>query len=74
MVGVPKAIPVTTPPLTVASALSLLLHTPPGVALARVVVRPGHTVSVPVMGLTVGVGFTVIFCVAMAVPQGVANV
>jgi hypothetical protein len=67
--------PVTTPPPdTVANAVLLLLQVPPGVALARVVVRPGHTVNVPVIGSTTGVGFTTTLWVAVAIPQGVASV
>jgi hypothetical protein len=44
--------PVTTPDvaLTVAIARSLLLQVPEAVALLSVVVRPGHTSKVPVIG------------------------
>ena len=55
----PDATPVTTPvpDTTVASAVLLLVHAPPPVALVRVVVRPIHTFGVPLMdagsGLTV---------------------
>jgi hypothetical protein len=58
MVGVPPATPVTTllVPM-VASAVLLLLHTPPVVVSLNVVVRPTHTVAIPVIGA--GSGLTV---------------
>ena len=51
MVTVPAVTPVTTPEPdpTVAMVISLLLHTPPEVASLNVVVRPGHTLVVPVI-------------------------
>ncbi len=64
MVTVPAAIPVTTPVSepTVAVNTSLLLHVPAGVVLLSVVVRPGHTIIVPVIGA--GAEFTVTVVVA----------
>jgi hypothetical protein len=53
MVVVPSTKPVTNPDaLMVAFTVSLLLHTPPGVADANVVVVPLHTDKDPVMGAT----------------------
>lgn len=51
--------PVTTPVVvfTVAFVVALLLHVPPPVALASVVVEPMHTDGVPVF--TEGAAFTV---------------
>ena len=48
--AVPAATPVTTPvaEFTVATAVVLLLHTPPVVVLLRAVVPPIHAVRVPV--------------------------
>lgn len=48
---VAQEIPVTTPEeLTVATAVLLLLHVPPGVASVSAVVAPTQRVSVPPMG------------------------
>ena len=50
IIVVPAATPVTiafSDP-TVAAALLLLLHTPPAIASLSVVVKPAHTVAVPV--------------------------
>lgn len=48
MVAVPGAIPVTRPaPLTVATAVFVLLHTPPLVELASVVVDATHSMLEP---------------------------
>ncbi len=67
---VPADTPVTTPVApTVATPALLLLHVPPVVALARVVVPFEHIVVPPVIAATVGSGFTVITLVAVAVPQ-----
>ena len=63
MVDVPPATPVTTPvpaPM-VATPVVPELHVPPPAASARVVVFPGHTFRVPVIGailLTVSVAVT----------------
>ena len=46
MVAVPVAIPVTTPPETVATPVVLLLQTPPDVVSDNVTVLPVHTVAV----------------------------
>jgi hypothetical protein len=62
--------PVTTPVvLTVAIAVFVLLHTPPVVASASVVVAPGQTVVVPVMVPAVASGLTVNSAVSFAEPQ-----
>jgi hypothetical protein len=75
MVAVPAEMPVTTPPLvvTVAIAVLLLLHVPPGVALANVVAPPIQTASVPVIGV-VSTKLTVSVLVAVAVPHPVVTV
>jgi hypothetical protein len=59
MVLVPAATPVVTPvaATTVALGSVLLLHVPPAVADASVVVRPTHTAAVPV--IAAGSAFTV---------------
>jgi hypothetical protein len=65
----PGITPVTIPVLfTVAIAVSLLLHTPPADVSLRLVVAPGHTVNVPVIGPIVAV-LTVTTWVAYTVPQ-----
>jgi multisubunit Na+/H+ antiporter MnhB subunit len=53
MVVVPLLTAVITPAvLAVATAVALLLHVPPGVALLKVVVPPGaHIVVTPVIGV-----------------------
>lgn len=57
----PAAIPVTTPlASTVATAVLLLTHVPPGVALFSTVIAPSHTFIRPVMGE--GSGLTVKLC------------
>jgi len=60
MSGVPAETPLTAPlpAPTVASPVFELLHTPPPVPLANIVVRPVQTTGVPV--LAAGVVFTVI--------------
>lgn len=59
MVAVPGATPVTTPVVksTVAVPVALLTQVPPADASASVVVRPTHTVVVPV--ISAGSGLTV---------------
>jgi hypothetical protein len=58
IVNVPAATPVTTPSVsTVPIAMSLLLHVPPVVIVANVVVLPRHTVDAPV--IVAGNWFTV---------------
>ena len=54
MVTVPAVIPETTPVVipTVAIEVLLLLHVPPVVASASVLVEPRHTLIVPVIGAT----------------------
>ena len=67
MVAVPVATPVTMPvEPTVAVAGSLLLHEPPGVASANVVVAPMQTESEPV--IAAGEVITVIVNVVVHVP------
>ena len=60
MVAVPAATPVTIPPLTVAIAALLVLHTPPDVASDRVIDVPAQTPDAPDIANTVGTAFTVI--------------
>ena len=75
IVSLPEAMPFTTPVAdTVAIAVLLELHTPPVVASAKVVVLPGHTVSVPVIAATVVGADTATVCVAVAVPQALVMV
>jgi hypothetical protein len=51
MVAMPADTPVTTPRVpTLAIAVLELLHVPPGVAFARVVVCPTQVTGVPVVG------------------------
>lgn len=69
MLAVPAVLPFTTPEVpTVAIAGLLLLHVPPVVTLANVVVSPTHTDAVPVIGETLP-GFTDITLV-VAQPVG----
>ena len=63
----PAVTPVTTPPLTVATALLLLLQTPPLVVEEYVVVNPTQTVLVPVNAATTGKAFTLIVVVAESI-------
>ncbi len=66
----PAAIPVTRPPaFIVAIPVAVLLHVPPVVALASVVVLPTHTVAEPVMVPAEGVALTVAIFVAYTIPQ-----
>ena len=68
-------VPVTIPVLPIVAILVLrLLHTPPGVASVRGVVRPEQTVNVPVIALTTGATSTETMAVATAVPQAFATV
>lgn len=69
IVGVPAAIPVTAPvPLPTAASPALLLdHDPPEGVEFKVVVKPTHTLNVPVNA--VGVVFTVTTAVAATEPQ-----
>jgi hypothetical protein len=71
MVAVPILTPVATPveAFMVQIAVLLLLHTPPVVALLKVLVLPPQPVVVPEMAATVGNAFTVITLVAEAEPQ-----
>ena len=56
----PAATPVTTPlELMEATDGVALLHTPPAVALDKLVVAPAQAVTVPVIGPTTGKAFTV---------------
>ena len=71
MVTTPSVMPVTVPaedPI-VATAVLLLLHTPPLVAFVRVVVNPTHTFVVP--PIAAGFGLTVKLVTAI---QPVLNV
>ncbi len=70
MVTVPAEIPRTTPDeLIVATVVLLLLQVPPETPSTSVVVTPGQTVVEPEMLPADGVVFTVMDCVAVAVPQ-----
>jgi hypothetical protein len=70
MVVVPTLTPITVPVLpTVATDIEAELHTPPGVPSVRVMVDPVATVEAPDIVPAVGTSFTVIICVATAVPQ-----
>jgi hypothetical protein len=60
IVVVPTETGVTTPELTVATPMLELVHAPPEVALAKVVVEPIQTDAVPEIDATVGNGLTVI--------------
>lgn len=67
---VPAARPVTTPEeLIVATDVLLLNQVPPLVAFDNVVVNPIHSCNVPVIGPTVGAGFTVTVMVVLAVVE-----
>ena len=70
MFVVPTVRPVTTPIVvtTVPTAVLLLLHVPPELVLASVVVRPVHTVAEPI--IAGGSGATVTTTVRL---QPVAN-
>ena len=64
----PAATPVTTPPLViVATDVLELLHTPLAVASDKVVVKPAHTLVVPVIAATTGFAFTVTTLVTVVV-------
>ena len=63
MVDVPAATPVTTPPATVATAVLVLLHTPPPVASVSVIVLPEHTTGAA-GNIATGAVFTVATVVA----------
>jgi hypothetical protein len=66
--AVPTPAPVTVPPITVAIAPLLLLHTPPGVASVSTVVPPKQTdTGVPGL-IATGVVFTVTVDVVVQVP------
>jgi len=71
MVDVPEATPPTSPLITVAAAIFVLLHTPPDepVPSPRNVVEPAQIVAVPVIVPAAGNGLTVTTWVAAAVPQ-----
>ncbi len=60
MVTVPALTPVTTPePSILAIPVLLLFQTPPEVVLESVLLEPAQTVSGPVIGATIRLGFTV---------------
>ena len=73
MVVVPAESPLTVPAVTEATVVLLLLHTPPGVVQARVVLLPVQTVAVPVMGATATGAFTVALTVDATVPQALVT-
>lgn len=77
MVVVPADTPDTTPvaALTVAAAVLLLLHVPPGVpATDSVVEEPTQTVEAPDMLPTLAIALTVISLVAANDPQTLETV
>ena len=55
-------------------AKALVLHTPPGISLARLIVPFTHTAFGPVTVPAEGSGFTVISADVLAVPQTVVTV
>jgi hypothetical protein len=68
MVVVPAAIADTTPlALKVATAWLLFAHTPPVVALVKVVVEDAQTLITPVIGATEGSALTVTVAVTVVV-------
>ena len=69
MVALPELIPVTIPPVTLATDVLVLLHVPPLAASLSVLFAPTQTVDAPLMLPALGNGLTVIFCVAATVPQ-----
>jgi hypothetical protein len=69
MIGVPADTPVTAGPETVAIARSLLVHVPPAGVELSVVVKPTHTLRVPV--IVDGLVFTV---TTVVVRQPVAGI
>ena len=69
----PEATPVTTALAEPMVALPLLmLQTPPAMLLPNVVVKPTHTLVVPV--IDEGSGLTVIIVVSKSVPQAFVQV
>ena len=69
MTALPAPIPIVTPPLTIATLVLLLPHTPPLIALLNVVDEPTHSDVAPVIVPATGNGLTVTICVSTAVPQ-----
>jgi hypothetical protein len=67
IIGLPAATPVTIPLLVpiVARVTLLLVHVPPAVASVSVVVKPTHTLAVPL--IDAGSGLTVTTAVAIQV-------
>ena len=74
MVVVPAETPDTTPPVTVARAVLLLLHTPPLVALVNVIVAAGQTFDNPVIIPANGSGFITIVFEEEALPHKLVTV
>ena len=67
---VPGAIPDTTPaPVIVATAVLVLLHTPPMPLVVSVVAESSHTDVAPEIVPANGAGSTVIVCAATDAPQ-----
>src|SRR4051794_13646964 len=70
MVTEPPAVatPLTTPAeLTVATVVLLLLHMPPVVRSVKIILERGHTLEVPVIVNTTGIGLTVTVAVPVMV-------
>ena len=62
--------PLTAPEeVTVATAVLVMLHTPPVVASVNAVDEPAQTLAVPLMEPADGKGVTVTACTAAEVPQ-----
>ena len=76
MVALPAVTPVTTPVLgfTVATAVLLLLHTPPAGVALKVVVPPTIVPIVPLITGVTGLGNTVTLIVLLLPPQPLAAV
>ena len=75
MVTDPAETPVTIPPaVTVATAVELLVHTPPEVPSISVVVEPAQTDVAPVIVPPEAVRLTVTDFVVVAEPQALVTV
>ena len=75
MVVLPEATPVIFPVLAsiVATAVVLLLHTPPEMVLLRIIFELIHTLAGPLMAPAFATGFTVNGDDAVEVPQTVVS-
>lgn len=66
--------PETIPPATIATAVLLLLHVPPGIGSDNVTAAPAHSNDTPVMLPDEGDGSTAMVLVAVATPQPLLKV